>query len=653
MAALAASRAEDTASKLKNDQERWTNHLRNIRPHDAAPRAAATSQSLTLDVALRPPHGSVLPLLGQVLPILGCRHSARAAKIELLSVPHIGMTRGTEVLIVRVPSGTGGSDASLRADSVEESHKVGDAFILKIGAKEQILREAERTLWAAKALGPTRVPRSLLTAPEVQEEVAMIASELVRFASSSTLGRLSSLHDYLHLGTARFALEDVRRAWQEASADLEVPEPELEVPAPDATAIQWIAKQAAEVIVSLARLPLNAPPEPIMDHILFGLVPLLEHHLLQRVPSTSSPLHETVRGLTEAELRTFDVTLRGVLRSADGLRSRLRDLKSAADRGSPALPRLSIPLVWMHGRLTAPHLLLREQLELCVASWSRLEPGPLYADLSMLLTSIAFETVRVPIMCGHLESLYKATAEAGPVLPRQKLSHHLRVTESTASRLLEILAREGRAQHDVGETRTPEREVEQRMRDLLAVFQEATAPTDREAPPKHDLFYLLAWVRSHQAAANEAMSEAKKISEALCDWTPPRRAVRSVAGARSTVPRMKPPPHSRRSPGEVPVRGMQWGWQVLREFREACAALVPPVEGPLEEVWPLMWHVPSLRLVLSLLDAPTCPWPQKVWLLYHASLLAERVSSWLEGLRGREAAVLEVRVARDQAGERQ
>jgi len=309
-------------------------------------------------------------------------------------------------------------------------------------------------------------------------------------------------------------------------------------------------------------------------------------------------------------------------------------------RSEGALPMTAIPLVCSHGQFTVQHLLVSASgapgddfpasagsAQLRVTSWSDLSLAPPFADLAALLTSIAFEVVRLPVPCAELQAVYSGLAEAGGAPQYSACAHQLRISERTATRLLHLQCSDAGTGPHGAEA-------------LMDIVQAATCEEASEAA------WLVAWLRSGSSTGVGASAavEARNISEALCDWNPgaSKRAVRGEQTAVGMVssakqPRRPPPPpppalSARRQRVDVPSRVTQWGWQVLREFREAAVSegKLPSLDGSLAELWPALWLVPCLRHSLALLDAPSCPWPQKVWLLHHIGGLIQRLLHWLD-----------------------
>jgi len=662
-----AGYAKSAVSRLETDRGRY---LSDLRLGACEPRATQTVKKLSGDLARRP-HNE------QILQSFGSGSKFADVNIERLSAPRVAATRSAEVVVV-----TAACNSSQQA------------FVVKAGTKEDIDQEAKNLQWAARTLGQSRVPKLLLQDPQVNFGLAAITAEHVYFATGH---QVSSLADFLIRSSASFALEDVRAAWASVPGNeltagglplpleglpLEVEPPDLSqvqwvyswrAEPPDASQVRWVARQAAEIIQSLSKqktvpqaraslvrgLESRRGAPSTVASALFELVPLLERHLLQAKSSSTSPLNGSVRELTEQSYSLHFAAgqpLDATLAAAEQLRRKIAALHSAERQGSSALPEIVVPIVWSHGNLGARHLLLSKtaeavegNLQLKVSSWSRLAPAPLFADLSMLLTSMVFETVQLPMLADNVLAFYAAPAEAGAAPPSTLCAHHLHITERTSARLLARLERFGSpaAASSPNQEEAGNQQAEagkHRGEALLALIVDTvTAPADERGPPPSDAAALLAALRSDTEAVAEAAAEAKKISEAICDWTLPRRLVRNTA-SRSSVPRLGPPP-SRRQRGDTPLRSMQWGWQAVREFRDAAVDVLPVVEGDVDQLWPALWLIPSLRFSLELLDTTSCPWPQKVWLLHHIDRLVRKLSSWLDDLARTSPRVLEVRQA--------
>eukprot|EP00434_Breviolum_minutum_P039518 symbB.v1.2.035096.t1/scaffold4655.1/size36848/5 len=105
---------------------------------------------------------------------------------------------------------------------------------------------------------------------------------------------------------------------------------------------------------------------------------------------------------------------------------------------------------------------------------------------------------------------------------------------------------------------------------------------------------------------------ALKVSEALIAWELPLHA-------RPTVKHRPVPKPTRNLPrppdaaGFHGHRAVQWGWQAVREIRDAAVDALPALKGDVDELWPLIWLVPSLERSLQLLGALHLSWMQKVY----------------------------------------
>lgn len=648
--------ALESTRKLFEDRARSTLIQESAMPWQSRatePRGQGSEQRLEADIASRRLHSSLAPLVEQVLSRLGCSAtSASGFGMRLISAPRVPGTAGSEVALVSLPS--------------------GDTIMVKVGCKDKLAREAEQMRWVARVVGPYCVPRMLLETTEVRFGLAALPLELVEFARAAE-HRLSSLADLLLLGTASFAIEDVRSSFSSAPLSMPAEFPasvDLEAAPPSISQVQSVAQQVAKVIGTLTRQQptrnaagMKGPSELLLA--LFDLIPVLERHILQAHSATTSPLHASVRHMTEQWYESFfggdNDTLRQVLDYATKLKARLCELESATNRGDTVFPRIVVPLVCSHGHFTAHHALLRNEgdadstLQLCMTSWSGLSGSPIYSDLASLLTSITFETARLPLLLDDISALYSATAEAGAAVAASSLGHHLRVTTPTASRLLYSLCGRPNLGPNSENPNGLEKELGHRQSELLSVIKDAAQSVDSIAGPtaSSDMAWLIAALRCDEASVASAVVEARKISQALCDWTLPPKVARArstpkaKAAPRLGVPRLAPPP-SRRQRGDVPVRAMQWGWRTVREFRDAAVDGLPVVEGDIAELWPALWLVPSLKCSLELLESPSLPWPQKVWLLFHIGRLIEKLSGWLESFTANTSAkMMMVRIIPD------
>lgn len=702
----------------------------------AEPRAVNTKERVARDKdrSLHWSREGMPELLRGVALQLGTGASVLDGEIQLqrLSAPRVAGVCTTEVHVVAAGSEDGelgGEAAGERAPS-----NVGvRLMVLKLGSKDLLLEEARHHAWASRILGPRRVPQVLCTEPVAHAGLAAYPTEFVGFAGRVGPRLLSTLGDFLLLGTCRFALDDLRAAWQALPEGDWDPgslplSPHLPTPAllaatpPHASDVRCVAQQLGDMLAALAK----QQPPPLLPqaggHVggdeatqaLLGLIPLLERHLMVPRHATCSPLHPSVRKLTEQHYAEFyGGDMSGLLANALRLKERLVEMKRAASTGSsgPRLPRISVPVVWSHGRLSASHVLLRGSgrgesagamldhlgqdaeakpwsLEACVTSWRSLAGAPLYWDLATLLTSAVFETIRLPTLLDCLADSYAAHAGAGAAAATATCASHFGISEGTATRLLSLCGERARrlahpslglrCKAAAGSARASSAlrglAAEAAAPGLLAQHQEVAAMVGEavegcpgEAPDfeaERDAARLLAWVRLDRGALAAAAVEARRISAAICDWRPPAgrvhraragaaRAPRSGPGRPSSacagsrprsvgVPRPKALPCTRPR-GAQPVRALQWGWRAVRDLCDDCAGGLPCVEGDFEEVWPALWLLPGLRQSLEMLDAPSCPWPQKVWLLYHVGCLVEGVTLWLDDIASSESLSLRVR----------
>eukprot|EP00435_Cladocopium_sp_Y103_P050471 s1378_g15.t1 len=156
---------------------------------------------------------------------------------------------------------------------------------------------------------------------------------------------------------------------------------------------------------------------------------------------------------------------------------------------------------------------------------------------------------------------------------------------------------------------------------------------------------LMSWLRCGRH--NFQGSVALRVSEALIAWELPLHSRPSVK--HRPVP--KPTRNLPRPPDAAAFlghRSVQWGWQAVRETRDAAVDALPALKGDVDELWPLIWLVPSLQRSLQLLGALHMSWMQKVWLLQHIRLLCDQLSLWLEKPCCRGGKALEVTRAKRQ-----
>lgn len=164
------------------------------------------------------------------------------------------------------------------------------------------------------------------------------------------------------------------------------------------------------------------------------------------------------------------------------------------------------------------------------------------------------------------------------------------------------------------------------------------------APKARDAAGLLLLLRDDRQAVHAAFEEARRISDAICTWVPrngsskiPASSAASGRGQKSEI-RARPVPPPRRPPtlgranGRKPVRAMQFGWQAVREFRDALGEQLPGLEGDSMELWPGLCLTPQLRYAVCFLDRPEAPWNQKIWALHHARQCIEGLDVWLRKL---------------------
>jgi len=344
---------------------------------------------------------------------------------------------------------------------------------------------------------------------------------------------------------------------------------------------------------------------------------MLGRHLLGK-ESRASPLHPCVRQITEECCeKQFSKPLAELLQSAAGLRQRLQRLISAESRDEEdKLPPIEVPNCWSHPRLTCRRLLLRDSnslsgFDLCASGWSGLCSGAIYSDLSRLLTDVLFEAVKLPSFIEDMHMIYATAGHAGVAVPPVLLGEDLGITTGAAALILERVQ-----QQDPSEW-TEEA--------LGALFREATQ--DERPFAVADLAQLMSWLRNDRKQFQA--TAALKVSEALIAWELPLHA-------RPTVKHRPVPKPTRNLPrppdaaGFHGHRAVQWGWQAVREIRDAAVDALPALKGDVDELWPLIWLVPSLERSLQLLGALHLSWMQKVWLLQHIGLLCDHLSTWLE-----------------------
>eukprot|EP00446_Apocalathium_sp_SHHI-4_P068696 CAMPEP_0177528642 /NCGR_PEP_ID=MMETSP0369-20130122/52348_1 /TAXON_ID=447022 ORGANISM="Scrippsiella hangoei-like, Strain SHHI-4" /NCGR_SAMPLE_ID=MMETSP0369 /ASSEMBLY_ACC=CAM_ASM_000364 /LENGTH=661 /DNA_ID=CAMNT_0019009191 /DNA_START=38 /DNA_END=2023 /DNA_ORIENTATION=- len=616
------------------------------------PRGESSVERLEVDVATRPLHASATPLLEQVLSRLGSTRAAAEAAVaqtDRLGNPRIDSFGQTDVLLVRCPPG---SEEERQRESDRGSACSHEAsFVLKMGGKDRIFAEVDKLHWAASVLGASRVPRLLLAVPEAWLGQAAMVSERITFVPDSdrrSAARLpSSLADLLLLGCGRFALEDVRASWAAAPVELQAALPfavNFDVPPPSATDVRCVARQVAEILATLARHPVQPNSHEQLDPaliegkaIILNLLQPLRRHLLQAQPARASPLHATMRQRTEEWYPAFadGASLSDMLGMARRLKDRLEDWRSADNRGCSQMPKFFVPAAWTHGRMSAHHLLLRSSsegsdrnLDLCVIGWSSLSQAPLYTDLAGLLTSVAFETTRLPVMLDVIASSYASSTMAGDAVPALRCARQLCIEEASAERLLKALA--VAAEEAVVAGADVERQDRWRREEALLSAVHSATGGEALQDAGQDTAWLLAWLRTTDDAGRRAAVEAGHASRALVDWRP-FRGIRGTVGGRPAVPRPDPSA-ARRQRGEAPVRAVQFGWQTIREFRDAACAALPALEGDVDALWPAIWFVPCLSRALELLDDDTLPWLQKVWLLSFVGQLVERILEFLDQL---------------------
>eukprot|EP00929_Paragymnodinium_shiwhaense_P070109 TRINITY_DN35485_c0_g2_i1.p1 TRINITY_DN35485_c0_g2~~TRINITY_DN35485_c0_g2_i1.p1 ORF type:complete len:707 (-),score=99.65 TRINITY_DN35485_c0_g2_i1:55-2175(-) len=689
---------EHTIAKLQSDKQRRLQTLwlaREWQGQRVEARSAVAETTRQALLALRPALPRVDPFLQDALDEASLNLEARRLAVVRLSMANIAHSTGQEVVLADLsPAGDG-----------------PDALILKVGETERIKQESLRLQWAAGLLGEKQVPRAVLAAAPVErgdvsalllEPVCLKVSE--RGGALRRTGLLTSLTDLLHVGSLQHSLEDARTAacvfnakqqhteevalqtlFDKAGDLAQFPEILQEIP----RIRRQLAQQAAGVLKRLADEA--TPPDAGGDLAteLVSLTPCLERHLLrgQRPTTASSPLHEHVRELTEGIYHhlygkhsdtdgSAAKTIAELLADAGKLRDSLETLRAAerdrqeqrstaADSCKP--PVLLAPKTLSHNDFSTDHLLVRPSvdaagLDLCVTSWRRCRTAPVFFDLATMLTSMAFEAVRLPMPLVYLRDLFAAVgAEAGLGAQSAVVAQQFGISEATATRLCVLLK-----ENDILFAERPIfpaevlQQLVQEAEDQAGKMQKGGSGVDGS-----DIVWLLASLRGGDPVETcaPAAAEARKISESLCDWKLPSYLVKQQLARRADpkggvprlgVPRPPPRPPAGRAGCEVAVRATQWGWQTVREFRDSAvpqrrgeASAVPlGLEGHVSELWPALWLTPSLQKALVMLELPSLPWMQKVWLLYHISMLIRRLNSWLERLLAGELtteATLEVR----------
>ncbi|CAJ1408934.1 unnamed protein product [Effrenium voratum] len=503
--------------------------------------------------------------------------------------------------------------------------------VLKCSRHAASLASELRNLQRAMGQWPLRVPRPLKAAEEV-EGLSAFVQEFVRSSLQMEVGQRErhsvSLADLLRVGCRPLALE--------AREGLEHLELRLAVEVEDLATcglpeIRRAAQQTAELLAGLAShaaddLPSSSScaspyvswstalgvPQPEFKapvgaavQSLLELEPMLERHLLGKgtALARASPLHDRVRKMTEECCKEqFGTQLSEIIQSARGLRQRLQRLLSAESRYSDdRLPQMEVPSCWCHARLTSRRLLLRDgatpaDFEICASGWSGLCSGTIYSDLARLLTDLTFEE--------DLATIYSADGHAGASVPPVLLGEHLGITTGAAAFLLANVAQED-------STWTNEA--------LADLIQKATHE-DRPFALA-DLAQMLSWLRLGRHGFRTTVTQ---VSEALVAWELPFKQRHERA------PKVPKATRCQRQPEVSSQRAVHWGWQAVREMRDAAVDVLPVIQGDVDELWPLMWLVPSLHRALQLLGALHLSWMQKVWLLQHIRLLSDRLCGWLD-----------------------
>ncbi|CAK9023039.1 unnamed protein product [Durusdinium trenchii] len=654
-------RAVESTRKLQEDWERrkpvmvqacpWQRHLATEN------RSQSTQRHLEADLRSKIIHPSIQPLVKQILNSL----SSKAP--DDVDIWHMSALRAAASTAHGAGSFLLGSFTPLFSNPGE---KTGEAIpaephrlVLKASRDEdQLLAEMEKLQKVQSSLGPLRSPR-VLSAKHTEDGLFAFAQEFLLcsryFEAGQRERQSSSFADLLRIGARPLALEDAGRDMEDLHARLGMSAEDLA--AVSLEELRHAAQQTGELLGSLASLDEEFPSSSSACHspyvswstslinpkevqapgrchavqLLLELEPMLERYLLGK-EARASPLHGSVRRITEdCCLQQFGTPLADILQSARALRQRLKQLISAESRNSEEkLPPIEVPSCWSHPRLTCRRLVLRDStsltgFELCASGWSGLCFGPIYSDLARVLTDALFEAVKLPSFIEDFHMIYSTEGHAGVAVPPVLLGEQLGITTGAATFIL------GRATEDSHWSEEA----------LGELFGEAT---ENDRPyALADLAQLMSWLRfgRHEFNASTAM----KVSEALIAWELPLHArptekLRKVPKPTRTVPRQPD------IAGFHGHRAVQYGWQAVREIREAAVNALPAVKGDVDELWPLMWLVPSLQRSLQLVSSAHISWMQKVWVLQHIHLLCGQLSIWLDGPSLRGGRKLEVTRAR-------
>lgn len=656
------ARLVESNQKLQEDWQRrkpvmsqqcpWQRHLA------TEPRGQSALRNLEEDLKSKIIHPSTQPLVKQILNHLTSRVP------DDIDIWYMSALRAAA-------SGAHGAGTFLIGSSSNPlCGREGDEIVpfephrlvLKASRDErQLLLEFQKLQQAEASVGPLRIPRLLSSRLHSEEGLSAFAQEFVLCSRYLEVGQRerhsASLADLLRVGARPLALEDANRGIE----DLQI---RLGISAQDLAScslqdLRHAALQSAELLASLASLEddlpgatssstspyvswstsLGSPPELSLGRCrdvrsLLELAPMLERHLLGK-EARASPLHACVRQITEECCeQQFGTPLADILQSARQLQQRLQLLISAEGRDSEdKLPPIEVPNSWSHPRLTCRRLLLRDSeslsgFDLCASGWSGLCLGPVYSDLSRLLTDVLFEAVKLPSFIEDLHMIYATRGHAGLAVPPVLLGEHLGITTGAAALILE---RVGQDPADWTEEALGE------------IFREATQ--DDRPFAIADLAQLMSWLRCGRQRFQGSV--ALRVSEALIAWELPLHS-------RPTVKHRPVPKPTRNLPRPPDAgaflghRSVQWGWQAVRETRDAAVDALPALKGDVDELWPLIWLVPSLHRSLQLLGALHLPWMQKVCLLQHIRLLCDQLSLWLESPCCRGGKALEVTRAKRQ-----
>jgi hypothetical protein len=590
---------------------------------------------------------ALAPLLHRIAPSLGVPGFEVGSAVELvqLSAP-LGNAAGVGVFW----AGPASSDPGA----------VNVGMIIKIGRKEDIVKEHESLVHAAQMLGD-KVPKILRQDAEIFGEQAAIFLEHcgARPAPPPELSvphsswRAGTLGDILTRGAGHFAVLDIQKSAPEAMERYFLLEPL------DASVVwgprgawgfdfvgpndlQAVASQAAGICSAMTRAPVDVQEVQGFD-FLNEIARELDRHILARAFPTPSPLHERCRQQSAARYQeVFGRSIDEVIETATALKNEIHKIESASrGRDGAGLAKPVYPLVQSHGMMRPQHMLLSRSSDglpvLKVCDWCTMKPGPVLDDPATLLASLALEGMRLPMDVKDLQHLISERLFSAAEFSRQ-----IRIPEAAAVRLFRFLNSEGN-DADYASTLALAMMIADAAglpRDASEVGTEVSAGSPSAQSRQQTFQQLLGLLAAGPTEIKESFSEAGRITEALLDWEGPKIEAASNKGKKS-VP---PPPKARVARGGATAahagrfgdagsrRALQWSWRASREFRTAMTEAVPALrEGNAGDgLWRMLWWLPQLRLSLGLLDAPHLPWPQKLWALHHAQASMERVLAWLK-----------------------